>query len=299
MTTNPAPTIERRLACREEPEVEERARYQADGVEGEVEAVPPLREAEPILVDIRRGGDERERCGAHEREYDEERGETGVFEHDPEPAGGLRHGAGRPRGYGLFEEDAADERDDADEGKRHEEAPPRCVGEHERPENRGDGGRNDDHGLNESEHRFPSPPVVDVFDHRHRDRGGGAAADGLEDAEGDEVPDIPRYGATGACGDVKGKSGQKDGPAAVPIRERPPEEQPEAEEEEEEYQGQVGEAGGDVEEVAHAGKGREVEIGRERDEGGEQRDKDDKTAITEISPGCPVTVGGLIHGIVS
>lgn len=38
-----------------EPEVEERARYQGDGVEGEVSAVPLFREAETVFVDVRRG----------------------------------------------------------------------------------------------------------------------------------------------------------------------------------------------------------------------------------------------------
>ena len=97
-----------------EPEVEERAGYQADGVEGEVETVRLLREPEFLLVDVRRGGDERERCSTHEREDDEERSEIGVFEHRPESADGLRHGAGIPRGYGLLEEEAADHRDNPD-----------------------------------------------------------------------------------------------------------------------------------------------------------------------------------------
>lgn len=145
--------------------------------------------------------------------YDEERGKAGVPEHNAEPAEGLRHGAGVARGYGLLKEEAAGNRDDPDEGERCKEATPRGVGEHERAEDRGDGGRDDDHGLDEREHRFPSPPFVDVFDHRGRDRGGGAAADGLQDPEDDQVPDIPRCGAPDTCGDVKGEPDEQDGPA--------------------------------------------------------------------------------------
>ncbi|MDK2989656.1 MAG: hypothetical protein PWR16_1185 [Methanoculleus sp.] len=47
------------------------------------------------------------------------------------------------------------------------------------------------------------------------------------------------------------------------------------------------------------GKGGEVEIGRERDEGGEQRDQDDETAIAEVFLGFSGSVGGMIHGGIS
>ncbi len=66
------------------------------------------------------------------------------------------------------------------------------------------------------------------------------------------------------------------------VGKRPPEEHPEGKEDKEEDQGKVGEVNGNPEVVTHAGKGGKVEIGGERDKGGEQCDERDEAPVAKV-----------------
>ena len=203
----------------------------------------------------------------------------GFFRTNREPADGLRHGAGVSRRDGLRKQQAAGKRDDPDEARYYKESPPRGIREHKRAEHRSDGWRDDHHGLDDSKHGLLFSSLVQVFYHGGCNRGSGTAPDRLEDPEEDQVPDVPRYGAGRACGNVQHKPGEQDRTAAVLVGKRPPEEHPEGKEDKEEDQGQVGEVNGNPEVITHAGKGGKVEIGGERDKGGEQCDERDEAPV--------------------